>query len=136
MLDSLRIKTKVIGMVLASLLMIFSLNGCGHVILPEFPEDDPEIMYTVFLQGEKCFARCYSLSQAKTVNPELCGLPEGTPESWEEGFYACEEISGFKTKAWAERIVPWLKECRRYVEDHLELINEKITEIIEASDKK
>ena len=130
MLDSLRTRTKVIGLVLLISSTIFIVS-CKHVILPDFPENDPEIMYTVFLRGEKCFARCYSLSQAKTVDPELCGLPEGTPESWEEGFYACEEISGFKVKAWAERIVPWLKECARYVEDHLELIHDKVEELLE-----
>lgn len=119
-------------MIISLLLTIYS---CKTQVLKEFPKTEPEILYTSLLIEERCFARCYDLQKAETVDPALCGVDVSDriheDLSWEEGFLTCDEISGFKTRAWAERLIPYLKEVSDWVYDNLSLIKSKIEKLLE-----
>ena len=122
-----------IGMSISLLLTISLMVSCKTSVIKEFPEAEPELMYTSLIFEEKCFVRCFDLRAAETVDPRLCGVgePQDVEEdlSWEVHYEACDEISGFKVRAWSERLMPYLVEVSDWVYDNLDLIQQKISEL-------
>ena len=123
--------TILIGSICLALLGLFI--SCKTSVIKEFPDAEPELMYTSLIFEEKCFVRCFDLRKAKTVDPKLCGVgePQDVEEdlSWEVHFEACDDITGFKTRAWSGRIMPYLEEIDDWVYDNLNLIKEKLNEL-------
>ena len=122
------------------LLLSTIVSSCGTIILPKFPKASPHWKYTVYLHDVggaytvRCLKRCYSLTMAKRVNPDKCGMDwkEGEPVQWyTENPLECNTVDGFTQKAWTDDIYAWLKEMKRYINDHLEMINEKIQEVLD-----
>lgn len=134
MYDYLKFVGMRIGLSIAVLLTI-SLSSCKTSVIKEFPKVEPELMYTSLIFEEKCFVRCYDVREAATVAPMECGVgdPQDVEEdlSWEVNYEACDEITGFKQKAWSHRLVPYFEEVSDWVYDNLGLIQSKINKLME-----
>jgi len=119
-------------------LVLIGLVSCKTSVIAEFPNVEAELFYSVAIRGEKCFARCYDIREATSIDPVFCGLPEGTvlgdDMSWEVHYLACDDISGFKNRAWSLRVEPYFEEVSDWVYDNLGLIQEKINKLMKKED--
>ena len=93
---------------LSSLLLLSCKGG---------PTIRPQIMCDVSFQFDRCRCRCYDVMNIKTTEDKFCG------ETFQSGNYpieSCEGVSGFKLEQWANPIIPFMKEGKRWINDRCE----------------